>query len=98
VKPIIDNLNSAIRNLKKSVLYLEQLDERLASLNQAGDQQGEEEVNMLDLETKLLVDDFFNPEEYTLDKEYKSYNLMQNAKNEQFLSQVFTNPPTILPL
>lgn len=33
VKPIIDNLNSAIRNIKKSVLYLEQLDERLASLN-----------------------------------------------------------------
>lgn len=77
MKPIIDNLNLAIRNLKKSVRYLEQLDERLASLNQAEDQEGEEtEVNMQDLETKLLVDDFFNPEEYTLDKEFKSYNLM----------------------
>ena len=45
-----------------------------------------------------MVDDFFNVDDYSLDREFKSYDLMKNAKNEQFLSQVFKNPPVILPL
>ena len=46
----------------------------------------------------MLVDDYFNPDDYNLDREFKSYDLMQNAKNETFLQSVFTNPPVILPL
>ena len=58
-----------------------------------------QEVNMIDIQTKLFVDEFFNTETKDIvKKDFKQYDLMNNAQNEAFLTQVFQNPPVILPI
>lgn len=99
VEPIVKNLNMALKNLKQSVLYMEEIENRLKHLSSENNENsGESEVDILDLETKLLVEDFFKLDDYNLDREFKSYDMMKNAQNEQFLKHVFKNPPVILPL
>ena len=54
---------------------------------------------MVDIDAKLFIDEFFNIELNEIVKEnFKQYDIMQNAKNEVFLRNVFTNPPSILPI
>ena len=90
VKPILDSANNAVKSLKKSVVELEQFSHRLNF---------DKEVQVIDIETKLLVDDFFDPENHEIaPPDFKSYDVMQNAKNQEFLKSVFRNPPSILPV
>lgn len=54
---------------------------------------------MIDIETKLFIDEFFNTEiQEVVPKDFKTYDMMQNAKNQLFLKQAFHNPPVILPI
>ena len=103
VGPIIDSMNNSVSYLKQSVRAMEDFDVRLKELQE---QQGEEEkgqdqqeVRMIDIETKLFVDEFFDPKVYSpLPPDFKQYDVLHNARNEQFLRKVFTNPPVILPI
>ena len=46
-----------------------------------------------------MVDDFFDPQNHEIaPADFKSYDIMQNAKNQEFLKSVFRNPPSILPI
>lgn len=94
VKPIVENMNSGINYLKNSVRELEKIEARIKALEDASS-----EVTLQDLETKMLFEDFFNPEILDIVKpNFGSYDLMKNAKNEQFLKTAFKNPPSILPI
>ena len=98
VQPVIENANLAISNLKKSVKHFERFDLRLSAFNTES-VEGQEEVKLIDIETKLFVDEFFNTEiSEVMPADFKSYDLMQNAKNQAFLKQAFHNPPVILPI
>mmetsp|Transcript_24331 Transcript_24331/g.37647 ORF Transcript_24331/g.37647 Transcript_24331/m.37647 type:complete len:215 (-) Transcript_24331:485-1129(-) len=98
VKPIIDAANNSILNLKKSVLCLEGFPDKLAYL-EGNEEQEESEVRVVDLQLKLLVDEFFNLDTHEIvTPDFKSYNLMDNAKNDKFLEATFVNPPSILPI
>ena len=96
---MIENANLAIQNLKKSVKHFERFDLRLSAFNTESTQEGQEEVKLIDIETKLFVDEFFNTDiSEVVPPDFKSYDLMQNAKNQAFLKQAFHNPPVILPI
>jgi hypothetical protein len=69
VQPIVENASKAIKSLKKSVVMLEKFNKRL---NFESD-----EVQVTDIETKLLVDEFFDYNNGEIAAEnFKSYDIM----------------------
>jgi len=52
------------------------------------------------LKQKVFVEEFFSldPRGQFLATNFKHYNLLNNAENEQFLKETFKVPATILPI
>jgi len=105
LKPVIGSFEEAIWNLKKSIRTFEQFDLRFKDLQDAasGKSQAEEtqsDINLLMLKQKVFVEEFFSldPRGQFLATDFKHYNLLNNAENEQFLKETFKVPATILPI
>ena len=102
VKPIIENFNAAILNLKSSVRTFEQFDEKFKIIDQ-DTKEGESQqakVEMSLIKSKLFSDEFFSlqPEGEILPQAIKHYDLKANALNEQLLRHTFSIPASILPI
>ena len=86
-------MENSIKNLKRSVLEFEQIEQRLKGF------ESNPNVNISDVNTKLFFDEFFDTStKDVLPPEFKQYDLMQNAANEEFLASAFKNPPVIMPI
>ena len=62
---MVGNLHDAVKYLKLSVLHLEDFNNRLSALTAATqdeDAGANSEVKIIDIETKLFIDEFFDTE------------------------------------
>ena len=70
IQAISGFINEAVQNLKKSVVNLENFEQRLATLSATDGEQAAatSEVKMIDIDTKLFLDEFFDHTSYEVAK------------------------------
>ena len=100
IKPLIENFEECIYNLKKSVHTFEQFDKRFEEiLNKDAGQIAD--LDLTELKQKLFVDEVFGLKLGTgevIPQDLQFYDIKQNHANEQFLKNLFKMPPSILPV
>lgn len=112
IQPVIDNYEAAVYNLKKSVRAFEVFDLAFEEIKDKDSSTLENEIVQADggekaakvpialIKAKLLSDEFFNlePAGELLPKNFKQYDLKQNAANEQLLKTTIKSSQSILPI
>lgn len=112
IQPVIDNFEATIKHLKSSIRSFEMFDsvfENLAGKDQQALEQqmaegeqnkGHTQIPLAHIKAKLFSEEFFSlePPGELLPKNWKHYDLMKNAENEQLLQMTIKNSSTIQPI
>lgn len=90
---IMKHFEVGIQNLKNSVCYFEKFKERFAALDSSNDSAplNESEISIGMVKQKAFIDEFFDASNgrEILPKDFKQYDLKNNAYNEKFLTDLF---------